>query len=405
MCLIILIRTRFYVNLQKRIHSECIFTRVLNMINKCDVIITYCWNRVGYNILRSLASHGLKIWCADTSKRNICSMSKYCSSRFVYPDYTKDEDAFISCLIEKVEQLKPKMLLPTHDESVVIMRHRDKFPEGLIIPYEKEELLLTLSNKAESTLLAEKAGVPIPQVYSSADEVDKYPVVFKAVLGNSAKDVYFPKSKEELLKLIDRYKGKSTLIEEWIGGSDYSVDCVRWGGFCKTSVYHALVTKTDGGGTTTQREIVNMPQLEIEARKLLDYVDFHGVCGLDFRFDPDNDRIAYIETNARFTGGLATPVAAGFDIPWVLYKLSTEGKYEEPIAVKEGTRTKWILGDVITLVGRILSLKWNPKELKRIFNFSHFDAYDDFFKDDKRAIIGEFYYYFKKLVKNGKLNP
>ena len=142
-----------------------------------------------------------------------------------------------------------------------------------------------------------------------------------------------------------------------------------------------------------------------EARKLLDYVDFHGVCGLDFRFDPDNDRIAYIETNARFTGGLATPVAAGFDIPWVLYKLSTEGKYGEPIAVKEGTRTKWILGDVITLVGRILSLKWNPKELKRIFNFSHFDAYDDFFKDDKRAIIGEFYYYFKKLVKNGKLNP
>ena len=297
------------------------------------------------------------------------------------------------------------MLLPTHDESVVIMRHRDKFPEGLIIPYEKEELLLTLSNKAESTLLAEKAGVPIPQVYSSADEVDKYPVVFKAVLGNSAKDVYFPTSKEELLKLIDRYKGESTLIEEWIGGSDYSVDCVRWGGFCKTSVYHALVTKTDGGGTTTQREIVNMPQLEIEARKLLDYVDFHGVCGLDFRLDPDNDRIAYIETNARFTGGLATPVAAGFDIPWVLYKLSTEGKYEEPIAVKEGTRTKWILGDVITLVGRILSLKWNPKELKRIFNFSHFDAYDDFFKDDKRAIIGEFYYYFKKLVKNGKLNP
>ena len=34
-----------------------------------------------------------------------------------------------------------------------------------------------------------------------------------------------------------------------------------------------------------------------------------------------------------------------------------------------------------------------------------FDAYDDFRKDDKRAILGEFLYYFNKLVKSGKLNP
>jgi len=232
-----------------------------------------------------------------------------------------------------------------------------------------------------------------------------YPVVFKTVIGNSAKGVFFPKSKEELLKLMEEHKDEETLLQEWIGGTDYSVDCVRWDGFCKTSVYHALVTKTDGGGTTTQREIVDMPQLEAEAMKLMEAVDFHGVCGLDFRYDPEKNKIAYIETNVRFTGGLATPVAAGFDIPWVMYKLATEGKYEEPINVRIGTRTKWILGDVITLVGRIVKLKWNPAELSRVFTFRGFDAFDDFCKDDKKAIFGEFSYYFEKLVKNGKLNP
>ena len=70
-----------------------------------------------------------------------------------------------------------------------------------------------------------------------------------------------------------------------------------------------------------------------------------------------------------------------------------------------GTRTKWILGDVITLVGRILKLKWNPKEMKRVFSFSGFDAFDDYCKEDKKAILGEFGYYFEKLIKNGKLNP
>ena len=375
------------------------------MNKQCDVILTYCWNRVGYTILKSLHQKGLKVWAADTSKRNICSMSKFCTGSFTYPDPFTEEDAFIQVLKDKVAELRPRVLMPTHDESVVIMRHRDEFPVDLIIPYEGEEKLLLLANKAESTELARKAGIPVPEVYKSIDEVKSYPVVFKTVIGNSAKGVFFPKDREELVKLMDKHKDEETLLEEWIGGTDYSVDCVRWDGFCKTSVYHALVTKTDGGGTTTQREIVYMPQLEAAALKLMDAVDFHGVCGLDFRYDAENNKIAYIETNARFTGGLATPVAAGFDIPWVVYKLATEGKYTEPINVRIGTRTKWILGDIITLVGRILKFKWNISELRRVFSFSGFDAYDDFCKDDKRAILGEFSYYFGKLLKNGKLNP
>lgn len=375
------------------------------MNTQCDVILTYCWNRVGYTILKSLHQKGLKVWAADTSKRNICSMSKFCTGSFTYPDPFTEEDAFIQVLKDKVAELGPRVLMPTHDESVVIMRHRDEFPVDLIIPYEGEEKLLLLANKAKSTEIARKAGVPVPEVYKSIDEVNSYPVVFKTVIGNSAKGVFFPKDREELVKLMDKHKDEETLLEEWIGGTDYSVDCVRWDGFCKTSVYHALVTKTDGGGTTTQREIVNMPQLEAAALKLMDAVDFHGVCGLDFRYDAENNKIAYIETNARFTGGLATPVAAGFDIPWIVYKLATEGKYTEPINVRIGTRTKWILGDIITLVGRILKFKWNLSELRRVFSFSGFDAYDDFCKDDKMAILGEFSYYFGKLLKNGKLNP
>lgn len=260
-------------------------------MTQCDVILTYCWNRVGYTILKSLHAKGLKVWAADTSKKNICSMSKFCSGCFTYPDPFKEEDAFIKVLKEKIAELRPKVLMPTHDESVVIMRHRDEFPKELIIPYESAEKLLMQANKAQSTELARKAGVAVPKVYQSADEVKRYPVVFKTVIGNSAKGVYFPKDKVELLKLMEEHKNEETLLQEWIGGTDYSVDCVRWDGFCKMSVYYALVTKTDGGGTTTQREIVDMPQLEAEAKKLMNAVGFRGVCGLDFRYEPETGRI------------------------------------------------------------------------------------------------------------------
>ena len=381
------------------------------MENNCDIILTYCWNRVGYTILRTLSEKGLKVWAADTSKKNICSMSKFCTGSFTYPDPFTEEEAFICVLKKKVAELKPRVLMPTHDESVVIMRHREEFPKELVIPYESEEMLLNLANKAWATKMAKEAGCPIPKVYQSVEEVESYPVVFKTVIGNSAKGVYFPKSKDELLALMQKSHGNvfskdsEMLLQEWIGGTDYSVDCVRWDGFWKSSVYHALVTKTDGGGTTTQREIVAAPELEQYAKLLLDAVDFQGGCGLDFRYDPETGKSAFIEVNARFTGGLATPVAAGFNIPWAVYKLATEGWYDEPCDARIGTKTKWILGDVITLVGRLVKLRFNGRELCQLARFRGFDAFDDFRWDDKRAILGEMGYYLGKLVKSGKLNP
>lgn len=297
------------------------------------------------------------------------------------------------------------MLIPTHDESIVIMRHIKEFPETLIIPYDNAEKLIMLSNKSEATALAERVGVPIPEVYDNVDEVTSFPVVLKTVLGNSAKGVFFPKSKSELADLALNYAKNDYLLEEFIAGTDYSVDCVRWNGFWQSSVYHALVTKTDGGGTTTQREIVSMPQLELYAKNMLDEVDFKGVCGMDFRYDSVTGKTAFIEINARFTGGLATPIAAGFDIPWILYSLAIDGKFEDSIDIKIGAKTKWILGDLITLAGRLFNFRFSAAEMKQVFRFSGFDAFDDFRKDDKRAILGEMNYYLTKLIKNRKLNP
>lgn len=370
----------------------------------CDVIVTYCWNRVGYNILRSLTSHGLKVWAADTSRHNICSMSKFCAGSFTYPDPFTDETNFIETLVKWVDDLKPGMLLPTHDEGIVIARHRHRFPADLIIPIESEKKLIQLSNKRIATELAQKAGVPVPETYTDAQSIKSFPVVFKTVVGNSAKGVYFPKNISELNGLITQFADKEVLIEQWLKGGDVCVDCLRWGDFFQASVYRAIVTKTDGGGTTTQREIISMPELIEYARKFLEYVDYNGVCGLDFRYDPESGVLGFIEMNARFTGGLATPIAAGFDIPYMLYQLATTG-HCQPADIKIGTSTKWILGDVITLVGRLLSFKLKSSELRKVARFSGFDSYDDYRSDDRRAILGEMSYYLSKLLKNGKLNP
>lgn len=369
----------------------------------CDVLVTYCWNRVGYNILRSLSARGLRVWVADTSRRNICSMSRYAAGSFVYPDPFTDEAAFIACLRRHIALLSVKVLLPTHDEGIVIAAHRKEFPSDLLILAERIGLLQTLSNKKEATVLAASLDIPVPAVYESPQEA-VFPCVFKTVVGNSAKTVFYPENREKLEELCRTFPAEDALIEELCEGTDYSVDCVRQGRQFFSSVYRALVTKTPRGGTSTQREMVACPLLQDYAKRLLDAVDYNGVCGIDFKYDETSKRAAFLEVNTRYTGGLATPIAAGFDIPYLHYCLALRLPLPAETSAKEGVRTKWILGDLIALVGHALSRSLSLKKMRSLLRLD-FDRYDDFRRDDKLAILGEASYYLSKLWKNGKLNP
>ena len=373
-------------------------------MRKCDVILTYTWNRVSYNILKSLAAKGLKVVVGDTSKYTICSLSNMSYSSFVYPDPFTREEEFIRTLTERINEWQPAMLIPTHDEGIIIAKHRDKFPERLIIGVDRYDKIIALSDKEVATGYAGKLGIPIPRIYGDISEIKEFPVVFKTRIGNSAKGVFFPKNRSELSDLSNSYKASEVMVQEYIPGTDHSVDCIRTGDFFFASVYKAVLTKTNGGGTTTQRVIVDRPELVGYSKTLLDYVDYQGVCGLDFKYDEQTGKCAFIEVNARYTGGLATPVCAGFDIPYIHYCLSLYGKYENPVDLKIGTKTKWILGDIITFVERVLNFKLSRQELRSLCNF-RFDGFDDYSAGDRRAILGECLYYFMKLIQNRKLNP
>ena len=106
----------------------------------CDVIVTYCWNRVGYNIIRSLFEKGLNVVVGDTSRHNICSMSRYCVGSFIYSDPTIDEQAFISDIKAAIEKYGAKVLMPTHDEALVLAKHIEELPRDVVYCMEDSEM-------------------------------------------------------------------------------------------------------------------------------------------------------------------------------------------------------------------------------------------------------------------------
>ena len=124
---------------------------------------------------------------------------------------------------------------------------------------------------------------------------------------------------------------------------------------------------------------------------------------VEFKYDEDNDVNWFIEINARYWGSLALPIASGLDIPYWHYCIAT-GKDFNVNDYKNNIVSKWVLGELITFVERIQNRKLTLKELKSILNFS-VDNFDDYYPDDKKAFVGELYYYFKKFIKTRSVNP
>jgi len=265
-----------------------------------SVLITNPCGTTGELVARSLRDKGLKV--------NIMER----------PNAKKREAFFIDSLKEAVSVYEPGMILPIFFPEV-LAAHRDEFP-GIVIPLDDREKIIRLDNKLSACELASSLDIPQPRRYLSPDEVESYPCVFKRVNGQGGDSVYFP-GKRSALDCLLRNASSPTgyMITEFIEGENVCVDALRWDGFFYAAAYKVL--DPPGKGVSRLRESIEAPELVSYARRILDAVDYHGVCGVDFRLDPDGNAY-FLECNPRFSGGLASAIASGFDIPWLYCRLA-----------------------------------------------------------------------------------
>jgi len=384
----------------------------------CDVLITYSWNRVGYCILRDLTDHGLSVITADTSKYNTCSMSNRVNKSFVYADPFVHTQQFIRDVCRIIEENQPKVLLPTHEETFIIAKYREHLPADIIIPIMDFASLLKANHKITAAGIAEQLAVPVPRIYQpqSLEELKsmesslKYPVVLKMPKSNAAKNVYYAHDFAELLKLFSKYyhpqqkREDFIYLQDFVQGVGYGASFLYNRGQMVTGFVHKRLTeKTHTGGVSTKRASVKNETMLDYGRRILDSLSWHGAAMVEFKYDEQTDKAWFIEINPRYWGSLPLPVAAGLPIPYWHYCIAVNQPFEVN-DYRSGIISKWILGEMIALVDRILSRKLTWRELCEFFNFKA-DNYDDFKKDDPKAFIGEILYYFLKLVKSGQLNP
>ena len=269
-----------------------------------DVILTNPCGRTGLLVRDSLVSHGLDVFVMEG------------------PSARKTEAFYLRTVADVLESEGARMVIPIFFPEV-LSAHRDRFP-GVVIPLDSAEKIRLLDNKMSACRLAAELGIPQPEMFDpEKSECIPFPAVVRRALGQGGDSVYFPKTEKAFTNLM-RTADKDTVVTRYIEGWNVSVDALRWDGFFYAAAYRILEPK--GKGVSTLRESIEAPELVGYAGKILDHVDYKGVCGMDFRIDGETGRPYFLECNPRFSGGLESAIASGFDIPYLYYRLAAGDK-------------------------------------------------------------------------------
>lgn len=293
------------------------FLLFLRTMRTHDVILINPCGRTGEIVSARLSRHGLRVLTLTG------------------PSARKNEDLYIRTLKKAVEETGAEMIVPVFFPEV-LAAHKEEFP-GVLIPLDTADNIMLLDDKLSACRLVSGLGIRQPRIYGDISEVEDFPVVFKRPSGQGGDSVYFPKTRRALENLSRT--SAEYLVEDFVEGENVSVDAVRWsGGFFHAAAYRVLLPH--GKGVSTLRESMDAPELVESVKTILDAVDYKGVCGVDFIRESGSGEYFFLECNPRFSGGIESAIASGFDIPWVYWCLAHgESVPRDCLEFKSGIRT------------------------------------------------------------------
>jgi len=330
--------------------------------NAGKAIITFARGWQTLVATRSLGRRGVAVVTGDEYAMTAASFSRYSVADFRYPNPTKEPEAFLDTLEEVVLEHKPDdgtpyVLMPIHKETYLIARHRERFEPHIRVPVPQIEHIEQVHNKGTLAAYAIRCGLPTPQTWmpgshdqflSIAPQV-KLPAFVKLREAASGVGIRKVDTLEELMATFDEFvehfklkEGDYPIIQQGVPGNDYCVTTLfDHGKMVASMTYRGLRAFPAERGATVMRETVEAPEMERIAAELLGSLGWHGVAQLDFRWEGTPETTPYlIEVNPRFFGGLIQSVESGWDYPWLLFQLASQGRIDAVQTTRTDVRTE-----------------------------------------------------------------
>jgi len=326
------------------------------MMDKAGVIVLG-GHVLGYGIIKIYADHNIPSVVIDTEKFRITKYSRYCKSY-----YTCAGDDIVDFLIRlgKEGLYNGWLVIPTDDFYLrMVSQNKKLLNEYFIVTVDDWEIVEKFYNKKYTYPMAERAGVPIPKTFypRSVRELEtishsiQYPCIIKPSIGH----IFLKKFNTKVFICKDwselrvNYKNslcimppEDIMVQEIIPGSSehqYSVGLF----YDKDKSYNYIVARRkrqnplDFGTGTTYAETVEIPELVVYAEKILNKVNYSGICEVEFKYDNRDEKFKFLEVNARIWRWHS--ITDGADIPLLLsyYSYYTSGIPIEKMDYKDCT--------------------------------------------------------------------
>jgi predicted ATP-grasp superfamily ATP-dependent carboligase len=390
-----------------------------------DVLLTYGWVRSSYGALRNLKKHDLQVLVSDSSRIGMSQFSRLSSGFKKYTSHYEDENKFISDILDICSTEEIKLILPSHNETEIIARHRHMFSDEQVAMIPDESHCQMFNNKSDAYDYVSNIGIPVPSRIKYVDPnlvsqllknegMEK--TVIKLLTGNSGKGVFYGENPEHaqsiVIKLIEKYKlteSRYPQIEEYVEGKGYGCSVLYSSGkFITHFTHRRLRDKIETGGTSTFREAAVHEGIETATKAIFDSLGWNGLAMCEFKVCPETGRFWFIEVNPRMWGSIALAIESGVEFPYLAWLCATQGSkeaidYQALYKVHTNWKARWLFGDIFIVLGKLFKLEF--KSAWKILNEEKADSIDDFFWDDPFVFLGQILAYLKITISKRSINP
>lgn len=324
--------------------------------------------QVGLWVVRSLARGGLTVHAVVRSKHGQAAHSRFTTSAWVL-DTSPGDQGFGDEIKDLVRKVGTGSIMPVSEGfHNALIDLRDRFEPDVHIFSPSRECFDKATDKDGMHELCSQLGIPVAKgmrldrlMADQSGSSLKLPLVLRTsrqnVQGEKASwKAAYARDQEQLQRLYDQVKSfaDNVIVQEYHPGAEEHLQVLMHDGeLFMVGDYIGEHHMPLAGGVTVQRISCHHQPVIDDTVRLLKAIDYEGIAGVQFHYDPATGKYIFLEVNPRFSGGLPTVIMAGFEAPFLLWQSRFEPEKMQKTDYRLGVRTRILGGDVNWMLGML----------------------------------------------------
>lgn len=344
----------------------------MNQLRKNKVIIIGCGTG-GLAVIRAFRScPEVEIIAVAHTESEIGCVSRYVSEVHYCPHPGREEESFIQFLLNQGEKWKDALLIEAGDYmAVTVSKHKARLQKFYRTSIADWPVMQRFIEKSELYKLAEECGVSCPKTFrpKTMDELRAllpqipYPLILKPTNSHLFVSHYGFKNfqianEQELLRdfqrcLSDRME---VVVQEIVPGPDSCLErmqtYVNSVGRMSMSFFTTKVRQHPPrfGVMRVGYSAKRNEEVALLTEKLLTHGHYRGYASIEFKRDPRDGVLKLMEVNVRMPRNGQLAIAAGVNVPWIIYQDIVNNKQVYADHYTEGFYWIEILPDVYNML-------------------------------------------------------